>query len=492
MLRLSPFIFTPLALLLGCSGSERSGPPNIIYILADDLGYGELGSYGQEKINTPHLDRLASEGMRFTNHYSGSAVCAPTRCILLTGKHSGHAAIRGNDEMNARGDVWNDPSLEGQRPLPAEEKTIGELLQERGYQTGFVGKWGLGWTQSEGDPNEQGFDFFFGYTCQREAHNYYPTHLWKNQKRFPLNNSPFPSHQIFPEGEDASNSDSYQQWQQKDYAPDFMIEEALGFIREKKKEPFCLVYATPIPHLALQVPEDSLAPYPEEWDQDSPYLGTAGYLPNFRPRAAYAAMISRMDENVGKILDELERNGLEENTIVFFGSDNGPTWVGGVDREFFQSTAGLRGRKAQLYEGGIRVPFLARWPGKISAGSQSNHISAQWDFPATALALAGSNESFLEDGLSLLPTLLGNPEEQKQHDFLYWETGRKWQAIRMGDWKALRIKPNAPLQLFNLDSDPNETTDLASQEPGLSEELNGLMKSARTPSVHFSLIKKPQ
>ncbi|MDP6129341.1 MAG: sulfatase-like hydrolase/transferase, partial [Planctomycetota bacterium] len=223
-----------------------------------------------------------------------------------------------------------------------------------------------------------------------------------------------------------------------------------------------------------------------------PYLGTAGYLPNFRPRAAYAAMISRMDENVGKILDELERNGLEENTIVFFGSDNGPTWVGGVDREFFQSTAGLRGRKAQLYEGGIRVPFLARWPGKISAGSQSNHISAQWDFPATALALAGSNESFLEDGLSLLPTLLGNPEEQKQHDFLYWETGRKWQAIRMGDWKALRIKPNAPLQLFNLDSDPNETTDLASQEPGLSEELNGLMKSARTPSVHFSLIKKPQ
>lgn len=476
---------------MGCSGfeSERTGPPNIIYILADDLGYGELGSYGQTKIKTPNLDRLASEGMRFTSHYSGSAVCAPTRCILLTGKHSGHAAIRDNDEMTARGDVWNDPTLEGQRPLPADEETVGELLQERGYQTGFVGKWGLGWTQSEGDPTTQGFDFFFGYTCQREAHNYYPTHLWKNQEKYPLQNSSFSAHQKVGPGQDISNPDTYKQWSQKDYAPDFMVEEALSFIRQEKGGPFCLVYATPIPHLALQVPEDSLAEYPEEWDQKGPYLGDKGYLPHFRPRAAYAAMISRMDENVGKILAELKRNGLEKNTVVIFSSDNGPSWVGGVDRDFFNSCAGLRGRKAQLFEGGIRVPMLARWPGKIPAGTQSDHLSAQWDFPATALALSGVERSQYKDGLSFLPTLLGNSKDQKQHDFLYWETGRKWQAIRKGDWKALRAKPNAPLQLFNLSSDPYETSDLALHHPELIEEFKNLMSTARTPSVHFSLIQ---
>jgi len=296
--------------------------PNIIYILADDLGYSELGCYGQEKIRTPNLDRMAEEGMRFLQHYAGSPVCAPSRCTLLTGKHTGHAFIRDNDEMNERGDVWNDPNIEGQRPLPADTLTLGHVMKEAGYKTAAVGKWGLGGPTDSGHPNDQGFDFWYGYLCQREAHNYYPTHLWRNKEKHLLEGNPhFKAHQRFPQEKDPQEKSAYAEYSAAHYAPDLMTQEALGFIRENQSNPFFLYLAYPIPHLALQVPDDSLAEYAEEFPE-TPYLGDKGYLPHPTPRAAYAAMITRMDGYVGQIFAVLEELGLDENTVVMFTSDN--------------------------------------------------------------------------------------------------------------------------------------------------------------------------
>lgn len=478
--------------LLGvsCQGPDASpdaasGPPNIVYILADDLGYGELGCYGQEKIRTPNIDRLATEGMLFTQHYSGAAVCAPSRCVLLTGLHTGHSFIRDNDEMDERGDVWNDPDLEGQRPIPAATVTLGELLQEQGYATGAVGKWGLGWTGSEGDPVLQGFDLFYGYNCQREAHNYYPTHLWRNQDKVPLDNQPFRAHQRFPKGDDAKAADAFRAYRGADYAPDFMIETALGFVREHQDEPFFLYYPSPIPHLALQIPDDEVDAYPASWDS-APYLGEKGYLPHARPRAAYAAMITRLDAEVGALLDLLDELGLADNTLVVFSSDNGPSWVGGVDREFFASSGGLRGRKAQLYEGGIRVPMIARWPGRIRAGSRSDHVSAFWDVLPTLCEVAAAPLPQDLDGISFLPTLLGRGQ-QPQHTGLYWEHERSWQAYREGPWKLMRRTQKLPLELYNLEQDPSESTELSGEMPDFTLALERRMEAARSPSELFPL-----
>ena len=299
--------------------------PNIVFLMADDLGYGELGSYGQEKILTPSIDRLAQEGLRFTQHYSGSPVCASSRCTLLTGQHTGHAYIRDNDEMPERGDVWNDPTLEGQRPLADEVLTLAEMLQDEGYATAAIGKWGLGWTGSEGDPNAQGFDHFYGYICQRVAHNYYPTHLWRDGQREELQNEAFRAHQKFAATADASEIEAYNRYAGNDYAPDLMHADTLEWIREHQDEPFFLYRPFLIPHLALQVPDDSLVRYAGMFE-DTPYLGDKGYLPHPYPRAAYAAMISRMDTQVGEILDLLDELGLAENTLVVFTSDNGPSW----------------------------------------------------------------------------------------------------------------------------------------------------------------------
>ncbi len=470
-----------IALLVGAScaqPSEPLRPPNIIYILADDLGYGELGSYGQTKIRTPHLDRLAAEGIRFTQHYAGSPVCAPSRDTILTGMHTGHAYIRDNDEMDERGDVWNDPSLEGQRPILEDTVTIGHRLQSAGYRTGAIGKWGLGWVDSSGDPNRQGFDHFYGYICQRIAHNYYPTHLWRNGDKHILRNDYFHPHQ-----EVAEEPQSYDAYRGVDYAMDFLTEEALRFIRDNESSPFFLYVPYVAPHLALQVPDDSLADY-EGVFPETPYLGDNMYLPHPTPRAAYAAMITRMDRDIGEILELLTELELDENTVVMFSSDNGPSWVGGVDRHFFESSGGLRGRKAELQEGGIRVPLIARWPGRIAPGSVSEHISASWDLFPTFAELAGADLPTGLDGTSFVPSLLG--QEQSAPEYLYWEF-QGAQAIRLGRFKAFRAGTETAIEVYDLEIDPSESTNVALEHDDVVARARELMSTARTRSELFPL-----
>ncbi len=462
-------------------------PPNLIYILADDLGWGELGSYGQQHIRTPHLDRLAAEGLRFTRHYSGSPVCAPSRCTLLTGRHTGQALIRDNDEMGERGDVWNDPTLEGQRPLAEGAVTLGHVLQRAGYVTAAIGKWGLGWTGSSGDPNRQGFDHFYGYICQRVAHNYYPTHLWRNGRKEPLDNDAFRAHQRLPEDADPSDPAVYAAYAGRDYAVDRMAEDALAFVREHADERFFLYVPSPIPHVALQIPAADLAEYDGAFPE-TPYVGAQGYLPHPAPRAAYAAMITRLDRDVGRLLDLLDELDLADETLVVFSSDNGPTWAGGADREFFASSGGLRAGKATLYEGGVRVPMIARWPGVIAPGTTTDHVSAFWDVLPTFAELAGSDPTELpeHDGISFAPTLLGSGD-QPAHELLYWEHARRMQAVLFGNWKAVRPKPDAPVQLYDLAADPDESDDLAAARPEVAAHAVELMQTARTPSESFPL-----
>jgi arylsulfatase A-like enzyme len=476
-------------LLSFCRSAERR--PNIIYILADDLGYNELGCYGQHKIRTPHLDRLADQGMRFSQHYAGSPVCAPSRCTLLTGKHTGHCHIRDNDEMRDRGDVWNDPEIEGQRPLPRGTATIGSLLKSAGYVTGAIGKWGLGGPTDEGHPNLQGFDHWYGYLCQRKAHNYYPTHLWRNREKHILNNPFFSAHQRFPEDADPLDPAAYAPYAGSDYAPDLMTGEAEAFIRSHQADPFFLYLAYPIPHLALQVPSDSLGEYLGSFPE-APYLGERGYLPHPQPRAAYAAMITRMDRDIGHILALLEELGLTNNTLILFSSDNGPTYTGGADTGFFQSAGGLRGLKGQLYEGGIRVPMIARWPGRIAPGTQSPHISAFWDVMPTLCEAARTKPPDDCDGISFLPTLMGRPREQRTHPYLYWEFpgyGGQ-QAVRVGEWKAVRTglkreDSDTSVQLFNLSKTPDESEDISQQYPEIVEDMRRILADSRNESEFF-------
>jgi arylsulfatase A len=468
------------------SASVHGRRPNIIFMMADDLGYGEVGAYGQTKIRTPNLDRLAREGMRFAQHYSGSPVCAPSRCVLLTGMHTGHADIRGNDEMSDRGDVWHDLSLEGQRPLPSGTTTVGTLLQEVGYVTGAMGKWGLGGPGSTGAPNRQGFDRWYGYLGQRLAHNYYPAHLWRDSAKHVLEgNQYFHPHERLPEELDPHDPASYERYSGEQYSHDLIVSEALAFIRESRDRPFFLYLPFTIPHLALQVPDDALAGY-EGAFEETPYLGDDGYTPHPTPRAAYAAMITRMDRDVGRVMDLVAELGLDEDTLIVFTSDNGPSWVGGVDYVFFESQGGLRGRKAQLWEGGIRVPTLARWTGRIAAGSVTREPSAFWDWLPTLTELAGARTPPGIDGASLVPTLLGRPEEQEGHDYLYWEY-EGGQAVRMGDWKGIRLSQDDPVELYDLSADPAETTDVSAEHPDLVGRILEIMASGRTESDLFPL-----
>ena len=341
---------------------------NVVFILADDLGWGELGSYGQKKIPTPHLDRLAAQGTRFTQHYSGAPVCAPARCVLMTGKHSGHAEIRGNLQA---GQVFSQ-FTEGQYPISDSAVTIAQQFKRAGYATGAMGKWGLGPVGSTGDPNRKGFDLFFGYNCQAVAHSFYPPHLWRNAEKVVINRKPVPGHAKQPQGEVKLDD-----WIGETYAPKLMLAEALKFIEANRARPFFLYLPFVEPHLAMHPPRESVEKFPREWD-NQPYRGEAGYLPHPRPRAAYAAMISDLDGYVGRVMETLEKNGLADRTLVIFTSDNGTTHehpnstdfhYGGVDPKFFNSTAGLRGYKGSVYEGGIRVPMIARLPGKIAAGA---------------------------------------------------------------------------------------------------------------------------
>lgn len=467
--------------IIATSCSKKETPatqPNIIYILADDLGYNELGCYGQEKIKTPNIDRLAAEGIRFTNHYSGSAVCAPSRCCLLTGMHQGHAYIRGNDEVGE----WYDYT--GQLPIPDSLFTLGELMKEAGYVTGAIGKWGLG-NEGEGHPNNQGFDYFYGFLCQRQAHNYYPTYLWENHSKDSLRNEYFKPHQKLESGVD--NPENYKQFLGRDFAAEEMTEKTLHFISENKDKPFFLYLPTPIPHVSLQVPDSIRLSYGYEFEE-TPYNNTKGYTPNYTPRATYASMISYMDTYVGEVMKALKRYGLDENTVVMFSSDNGATYAGGVDYEFFNSVGNLKGLKGELYEGGIKVPFIARWPGHIKEGAISNHISAFWDIIPTFSDLILPERVKNYDGISLLPSLLGK-SEQVEHEFLYWEFHERdkgVQAVRMGKWKGIRKNahedPDSAIELYNLDNDPGEKMDLAEQNPEIVNQIKKIFKEEHEPS----------
>ena len=460
---------------------QPSSPPNIVFILADDLGYGELGVYGQKKIRTPRLDRMAAEGMRFTQFYSGSPVCAPSRATLLTGRHTGHALVRDNYELGG----FADHEERGQLALPPDTPTLARWLKAHGYTTAMIGKWGLGGPGSTGVPTRQGFDSFFGYLDQKQAHNFYPTHLWKNETWFPLRNPYFSPHQTF--AGDPKDPAAFAKYSGTDYAIDAMTAEATRFLEAKRDGPFFLYFAPTLPHLALQVPQKPLSAYAGAFPE-TPYLGDRQYLPHRTPRAAYAAMISYLDEQVGRILDTLQRTGLDRRTVVFFTSDNGATWdVGGVDPKFFDSHGGLRGHKGQLYEGGIRVPMIARWPGQIRAGAVSDHVGANWDMWATFAELAGAPLNEQTDGLSIVPTLLGR-SGQRRHDALYWEyhSSGSSQAVRMENWKGVRTNvlknPGAAIELYDLARDPGETRDVAADHPEVLQRVERVMRQ-RTKST---------
>lgn len=466
-----------LLLVIASAGCTQVQSPNVIYILADDLGYGELGSYGQMLIQTPHLDQLAANGMRFTQHYSGSPVCAPSRCTLLTGLHTGHCQVRDNYELGG----FADSTEHGQLPLEEGTYTLGHMMQEAGYTTAIVGKWGLGGPHSTGIPTEQGFDYFYGYLDQKQAHNHYPSHLWRNTEWDTLANGYFHPHQRF-EDLDPNDPAAYDRYKGPDYAPDLMAQEAEAFIRQHAAAPFFLYFAHTVPHLALQVPDEELVPY-EGALTESVYDGSSGYLPHIRPQSAYAAMITRMDAHIGRIIEVLHELGLEEQTLIVFSSDNGPTYTGGVDTAQFQSSGGLRGGKGEVYEGGIRVPMIATWSGMIPPGSTTDHVSAFWDVMPTLADLVGINLMEEVNGVSFLPVLM--EQDPPAPSEMYWEYhGRGWkgaQAARIGPWKGVRMGGHdnaaAPVSVYHLENDPGELTNLAVTHPDVTQDLLAIMQS---------------
>lgn len=447
---------------------RNSQPPNIIYILADDLGYGDVGFNGQTKFSTPHIDRLAREGLVFTQHYSGNTVCAPSRSCLMTGLHTGHTPVRGNKEVQP----------EGQYPLPAETRTVAKMLQEQGYVTGAFGKWGLGFPGSSGDPVNQGFDRFFGYNCQRLGHNYYPYHLWDNQEKVELTNNL---------GQQTGT-----------YAPELIHEQTLAFLEENKEKPFFLFVPSIIPHAELVAPEAYMEKFRGKFSPETPYEGVdegekyrlGPYGSQEEPHAAFVAMVTLLDDQVGEIVTKVKELGLAENTLIIFTSDNGPHREGGADPDYFDSNGPLKGYKRDLYEGGIRVPTVAYWPGTVKPG-QTDHISAFWDFLPTVAELIGAPDPAGIDGLSYLPTLTGEGT-QAQHDYLYWEFHERGGrvAIRKGKWKGVRYEvlkdPDSPLELYDLSQDIGEENNVAAQHPEIVAELDSLLRQARTPSEAFA------
>jgi arylsulfatase A-like enzyme len=471
--------------------------PNIIFILADDLGYGDLGCYGQQKIETPNIDALAEKGKRFTQFYSGAPVCAPARCVLMTGKHTGHTYIRGNDEWRERGEVWDyakaveDPNLEGQRPIPADTQTVAELLQGVGYKTAIVGKWGLGGPLTDGIPNKQGFDFFFGYNCQRQAHTYFPRHLWKNTEKVWLDNPLVVPGTKLKDGADPYDPESYSDFYLQQYSPDLMFDEINNFVEQNRNNPFFLYWATTIPHVALQAPKRWVDHYVQRFGDEEPYLGQQGYFPHRYPHAAYAAMVSYLDEQVGLLIDKLDELGISDDTVIFFTSDNGPTYSGGADSSYFDSAKPFQseqGRcKGTVFEGGIRVPMIASWAGRIAAGSETDLTAVFYDVLPTLCELTGVPAPEDIDGISFVPVLLGREQEDK-HDFLYWEfpSYGGQQAIRMGRWKGIRrnlLEGEVKTELYDLETDEQERNDIASQYPEIVEKIEEIMRREHTTPV---------
>jgi arylsulfatase len=484
--------------VLAAGEGTGAKPPNIVFILADDLGYADIGCYGQAKIRTPNIDALAAQGMKFTQHYAGNAVCAPSRCVLMTGLHPGHAWVRNNREVKP----------EGQFSLPADAITIARVLKDRGYATGAFGKWGLGGPNAPGEPWKMGFDRFYGYLCQMQAHNYYPESLWDNDKVVKLDNPPIPLATKLPEGADPTTSESYAQYTGRQYSADLIAEQARAFLRQHKDGPFFLYWPTTVPHVSLQVPYDSRAEY-EGKLPDTPYTGTQGYVPQWAPHATYAAMVTRFDTEVGRLMALLKESGQEDNTIVVFTSDNGPTHdhMGGADSPFFASADGLRGLKGSLYEGGIRVPLIVRWPGHVKPGSVNDHVTAFEDWFPTLAQIAGAQAQVPAklDGVSFLAALQGGKFEG--HPFVYREFPAYGgqQSIREGEWKLIRTHLTPPkkgakaaaaeedadtassptLELYNLKSDPGEQKNVAEEHPAIVERLQGIGRNQHVPSPNF-------
>lgn len=434
---------------------QRPRRPNIVFIMGDDLGYGDLSCYGQKHFRTPSIDRLASEGLRFTQAYSGCTVCAPSRSVLMTGMHMGHTSVRSNP---------------GGVPILPSDFTVAEALKSAGYATGAFGKWGLGDNGTEGAPWKQGFDQFFGYLHQVHAHYYYPEFLYGNDKRAPL------------AGNEAGKRSTY--------SHDAIAGQALKFIRAHRDEPFFCYMPLTLPHVELLVPEDSLAEHRGKYPEWEYVDKNKHYADQKEGRAAYAAMITRMDRDVGRVLALLDELKLADNTIVFFTSDNGaalPIWK----ENYFESTAGLRGHKQNMYEGGIRVPMIVRWPGRIAKGTTSDRPWMFQDVLPTLAEIAGAKVPVKVDGHSVLPTLLG--KQQAPDEFLYWELPRynaktrtfpdelPMQAVRMGDWKAVRPQPNGKLELYNLKADPREQRDVAAENPKVMERIEAYLRTVRVP-----------
>ncbi|MBI9017590.1 MAG: sulfatase-like hydrolase/transferase [Phycisphaerae bacterium] len=431
--------------------------PNIIYILADDLGFADLGCYGQKLVKTPNLDKMAAEGMKFTSHYAGSTVCAPSRCVLMTGLHTGHCYIRGNATL----------------PLRDSDVTVAELCKKSGYATGCFGKWGLGEAGTTGHPNNQGFDLFYGYLNQSNAHHYYPNYIYRDGQREYLNG--------------------------EHYTHDMFASEAVRFIKDNKDKPFFLYLPFTIPHAELVLPEDKIIDeYQELGWPETPYgSATSHYGYQETPKAAFAAMVTRLDRDCGKILDLLKELKIDDNTLVIFTSDNGPHQEGGAAPTFFDSNGIYRGIKRDLYEGGVREPMIAWWPGKIKPGSETDHISAFEDFMPTVAEMIGQKIPENIDGVSYLPTILGKGT-QVQKDYVYWEffEGGGKQAIRQGKWKGVRLNMSTvvdpPVQLYDLDADPGETNNIASSNSTKAEELRELMKQAHVKSPNFQFAVDKQ
>jgi arylsulfatase A-like enzyme len=456
-------VFAAAALVATLPASARQAPqrtkPNIILIQADDLGYGDLSAYGQAHFQTPSLDRLAKNGIRFTQYYSGSTVCAPSRAALMTGRHTGHTFIRGNGEF----------------PLPENETTIAISLRDAGYRTAVIGKWGLGRPDTTGQPDKKGFEYSFGFLDHRHAHRQFTDHLYRNGQRVEVD-------------------------LERDYANDLFTKEARAVIEKDEPRPFFLYLNYTVPHAELRVPEDSVAPLRDKFTE-KPFVNaaadartttlpdgrSAGYRSQPTPKAAFAAMIVRMDRDIGTLVDALRAKGIDRRTLVMFTSDNGPHQEGGADPVFFKSSGGLRGIKRDLYEGGIRVPMIASWPGTIPAGRVSAHPSAHWDIFPTLVELAGAKVPAGLDGRSFARALRG--QRQPAPDFLYWEFHERGfqQAVRMGRWKAVRLAKDSPLELYNLDADPREQTNVAAANPKVIAKIDAYLKTARTESSQWPI-----
>jgi arylsulfatase A-like enzyme len=458
--RLALLALSASTLAAGCAEvaapAAQNRRPNVVVIQADDLGYGDLSVYGQARFETPNLDELARQGIRFTQYYSGSTVCAPSRAALMTGRHTGHVWVRGNGEI----------------PLRPEDPTLGNLLRDAGYRTAVIGKWGLGGPGTTGQPDLKGFEHSFGFLDHRHAHRQYTDHLFRNAVRVAIDH-------------------------EQTYANDLFTDEAIAFVEQNDDRPFFLYLNYTVPHAELLVPEDSLAPFAGRYPEtpfvneraDAQPIGwegpSIGYRSQPTPHAAFAAMITRMDADVGRLVSALDARGLGAQTLVLFTSDNGPHREGGADPAFFQSAGGLRGIKRDLYEGGIRVPAIARWPGTVPSGRVSDHVWAHWDLLPTIAELAGASVPAGLDGLSMTRALRGEP--QPGHDFLYWEFHERGfqQAVRMGDWKAVRLAKDAPLELYDLATDPAEAHDVAASHPDIVRAIESYLAGARTESERW-------